>query len=338
MKRSGILSALIFGILAVSLPPLNFVNEAAADELKMATFFTDLALVPVYVADKLGFYGGMKIVPVKMSAGQVSSAMENGSVDIHSFATPGVTAAEAGLDVKMIMALVENFTASLVCLPDVKNLADLAGKKVAVHAVNFQPHRLMEYALSKAGVDPKSVEFRGLGNSANRLAALKSGDVSCAVLYPPYDEYAKRLGYKVLLTGYNLPRQPDQAFWVKGADLQNAARRAQFRVLVSGTLKAIGWLNDSKNKAEAIPLIIEAMGLEKMADGLLADLEKLGQKPGMSVKNLAADMAEEIYGQGRRMWSQTGRFTSDEARTLAELTLGKPFADPARLFDLSLLP
>lgn len=333
------ISALIFGILAISFLPVDQAFSANATELKMATYFTDLALVPVYVADKLGFYGSMKIQPVKMSAGQVSAALENKSVDVHSFATPGVTAVDAGLDVKMIMALVENFTASLVCSPDVNSLADLAGRKVAVHAVNFQPHRLMEYALRNAGVDPKNVDFRAAGNSANRLAALKSGAVSCAVLYPPYDSYAKRLGFKVLLNGYDFPRQPDQAFWVKGSDLNDAARRAQFQVLVSGTLKAIGWLNDPKNKAEAMALIIEAMGLEKMADGLLADLEKkFGKKPGMDVNDVAADMAKEIYNDGRRMWSRTGRFTADEARTLAELTLGRPVSDPGKYFDLSLLP
>lgn len=338
MKRL-VISAVIFGILTASLLPVDLASSVDVSELKMAIFFTDLALLPVYTADKLGFYGNMKIVPVNMGVGQVSAALENGSIDVHNSGSSGVIAVNAGLDVKMVMALVEYFTASLVVSEDVKSLADLADKKIAVNTLNFQPHRLMEHALRNAGVDPKSVDFRALGNSANRFAALKSGVVSAAVLYPPYDSVAKRLGFKVLLTGYDLPRQPDQAFWVKGSDLVDPIKRKEFSRLVMGTLKAIKWMNDPANKTKTMLFIVEAMELEKLVGGLLDDLErKLGKKPKITAKKLAMNMAKEIYNDGLRMWSQTGRFSVEEVKALVEPILGKPVSNPEKYFDLSLLP
>jgi NitT/TauT family transport system substrate-binding protein len=67
--------------------------------------------------------------------------------------------------------------------PDVKTLADLAGKTIAVQSRGDTMEIAARLALEQHGVDPDSVSYIAVGyGSAQRLAALQTGSTAAAIL------------------------------------------------------------------------------------------------------------------------------------------------------------
>ena len=65
----------------------------------------------------------------------------------------------------------------LVTRREVKNAVDLKGKRIGISRFGSSSEFGARVLLKKAGVDPKDVSILQIGNEAERLAALKSGNI-----------------------------------------------------------------------------------------------------------------------------------------------------------------
>jgi NitT/TauT family transport system substrate-binding protein len=75
---------------------------------------------------------------------------------------------------------------------DIKSVADLKGKQIAVSAPNSMPDTLARAALAKYGVSVSDVKLAALGGDNDRYKALVSGVVEAAVVSNEYEPEAPK--------------------------------------------------------------------------------------------------------------------------------------------------
>jgi NitT/TauT family transport system substrate-binding protein len=142
-----------------------------------------------------------------------------------------VTSRLAGADTTIVVGLVNTFPYTLISAPDIKEVAQLKDKKVAISRFGSATDVATRVALRKVGLNAdRDVAMIQIGAQNARFAALRAGSVQAAVITPPFTLTARKLGFKSLLNmvELNLPtsqsavlttdsvlrRQPDLALKV----------------------------------------------------------------------------------------------------------------------------
>ena len=83
---------------------------------------------------------------------------------------------------------------------DIQTGAQLKGKRVAVSRFGSSSDFILRFALRKAGLDPeKDVAILQIGNSPDRLAAMKNGQISGTMLTVEDRWAAEKFGFRTLL-------------------------------------------------------------------------------------------------------------------------------------------
>lgn len=95
-------------------------------------------------------------------------------------------------------------THSLLARPEIKQPADLKGKKIGINRVGSNPHYFAVQALRRSGIEPAEVNFMQSGGSPETLAALLSGSLDAASLNPPADAQAIARGLHYVVFGPEL--------------------------------------------------------------------------------------------------------------------------------------
>jgi NitT/TauT family transport system substrate-binding protein len=96
----------------------------------------------------------------------------------------------------------------LISAPEIKDVAQLRGKKVAISRFGSATDVATRVALRKVGLNAeRDVTILQIGAQNARFAALKAGSVDAAVITPPFTLTARTLGFKSLLNmvDLNLP-------------------------------------------------------------------------------------------------------------------------------------
>jgi NitT/TauT family transport system substrate-binding protein len=184
--------------------------------------------------------------PVAMDTligGQVQIAMEGGSL----------VSADTTAQKLAFIAGVENGFNQFIAYskPDIKSLADLKGKTLAVGTPASAASIVFELMVKSAGLDPKKdVKWIYAGTPAAEWAALQQGQVDGATLVWPFDIQAQQAGFKVVGDGKQMK--------IAGASLTVGAQRDWLKnngPLAQNFLKALtesSYLaNTDKAKAEA---------------------------------------------------------------------------------------
>jgi NitT/TauT family transport system substrate-binding protein len=110
-----------------------------------------------------------------------------------------VTSRLAGADTTMLIGLVNTFPYTLISAPEIKEVNDLKGKKVAISRFGSATDVATRFALRKVGLNAdRDVTMLQIGAQNARFAALKAGSVQAAVITPPFTLTARKLGYKSL--------------------------------------------------------------------------------------------------------------------------------------------
>ena len=113
---------------------------------------------------------------------QALAALISGNIQIAT-AGAGETlgAAVGGAQLSIVASPSPVFAGNIYARPEIKNPADLKGKKVAITSAGGTYDTLLRASLPKMGLQPdKDVTFISTGSIDNALAALLTGSVSCA--------------------------------------------------------------------------------------------------------------------------------------------------------------
>jgi ABC-type nitrate/sulfonate/bicarbonate transport system substrate-binding protein len=108
--------------------------------------------------------------------------------------------------------------------PEIRRLRDLQHRTVGVGALGALTHQLIYAALRKHGVDPATVRFVSIGNSATIFRALQAGDVDAGFGETDVFDNQAHYGVHALEDGVlwrELPEFPNQASFASIAALRD---------------------------------------------------------------------------------------------------------------------
>ncbi|MGE0426420.1 MAG: ABC transporter substrate-binding protein [Hydrogenophaga sp.] len=127
--------------------------------------------------------------------------------------------ADSGFDVRIIALLDTSDGADVVlAAPDVRALADLRGRSIAVEEASVGT-LVLERLLKKAGLTSADVSVVKM-ESTQHLTALQSGRVSVAVSYAPIEGAIRRAGYRRIFDSRQMPGEILDVLVVRGEVLR----------------------------------------------------------------------------------------------------------------------
>jgi ABC-type nitrate/sulfonate/bicarbonate transport system substrate-binding protein len=231
-------------------------------KVTVATVATDSG-AQAFIAEKKGFFAAHGLdVELQVLAGvpELAAAVQSGHAQFALSSPLSVaSAAEKGIPFKLVAPGVltsdENPGAWILAgngEKDVHSVADLAGKTIAVNALNTLFHLATLALLEDKGVDTSSVQFVTVNFPAIGQA-LQSGQVSAGVVVSPFAEQAQATGAARKLSGVFGSVNHGKPFlgsaWFGQADYiaKNADVADRFRAAIAD---ASGWANDQANEVE----------------------------------------------------------------------------------------
>jgi NitT/TauT family transport system substrate-binding protein len=167
----------------------------------------------VWLGEDQGFYKkhGLDVTSVFTGSGSVTSqALIAGEAKLASTSVgPTAAAVSAGADLVILAGTIHILPYQFWVLPQVRQPADLKGKRVAISTFGSGSHLAAEVALQSLGLDPirDKIAIMQVGTQPDRVAALASGRVDATPLEPGFGQAAKEKGLTVMadLTKADVP-------------------------------------------------------------------------------------------------------------------------------------
>jgi ABC-type nitrate/sulfonate/bicarbonate transport system substrate-binding protein len=160
-------------------------RPAPLETIKVA-FAADAAIYgPYFAAIDKGYFAeeGLEIDIVKAGGGVSTPALVSGELQYSTSATSVVSAAIQGAPVKVILTSADRAAYQMwSSTPDVRTLADLAGKPVGVQARGDTFEIATRLLLHKHGIDPNAVIYAAIGTGGQRLLAMQTASVAAMAI------------------------------------------------------------------------------------------------------------------------------------------------------------
>jgi NitT/TauT family transport system substrate-binding protein len=181
---------------------------------------------PLWVAKKLGYFEQLnldvELQPGPPGGANIVSLVAEKQADC-SFPSPGVLAAsiDAGIPVMLGWEMFggQVFDIALPADSEVKSIADLAGKTIALGSVGWQP--IIDPMLAEAGVDLKSVKYVEAGQQWGQMVDQKQADAALA--WEGLRAQWLSIGLKLkFLIGSEFSKDPSNGYVIRSADVNDA--------------------------------------------------------------------------------------------------------------------
>jgi ABC-type nitrate/sulfonate/bicarbonate transport system substrate-binding protein len=144
--------------------------------------------------------------------------------------------------------------------PDIKSITDLKGKVIGISAVRNGEVWLTTQLLEKAGLKKGDYDYKVVGVSPQKVAALKSGSIAATILFQPSAELAIKEGFPALARYGTLRAHPPILYVL---NKEWAAKDASGKRAAQVIRKAHDWLWNPANKAEALAILMKVTKREK---------------------------------------------------------------------------
>ena len=159
----------------------------------------------VWLGEDQGFYKkhGLDVTSVFTGSGSVTSqALMAGEAKVASTSVgPTAGAVGAGGDLMIMAGTIHILPYQFWVLPQVRQGADLKGKRAAISTFGSGSHLAVEVALQQLGLDPArdKIAIIQVGQQPERVAALLSGRIDATALDPGFAQAAKDKGLTLML-------------------------------------------------------------------------------------------------------------------------------------------
>ncbi len=194
--------------------------QAQAQPANVTIAYTSISpqYAPVWIAKEAGFFknNGVNAQLVYMRGGILATqALVSNDVNFISAGGGGVVdAVLGGAEIFIVASPINQEPQVLVAKKEIKEIAQLKGKKLAVNSLAGPSMLSLKMILAASGLDPdRDVSYLATGPSASRYGALQLGQVDATTLTPPFTSAARKAGYTLF---ENIPG-------MKEAELPNAA-------------------------------------------------------------------------------------------------------------------
>jgi ABC-type nitrate/sulfonate/bicarbonate transport system substrate-binding protein len=210
--------------------------------LRVSTLFVGSSLLPIWIAQDLGYYSraGMDMELISMQSNLSATALLAGEVDV-IFGTPQVPlsllSSKNPPNFVVIAAWGSGSEHWLVVNPSIKSVKELEGKALATSRPKSADHGYQLAILERNGVDARRVTFLSAGGQAERVAAVESGKVIGSMVNRYYALMLKNKGFRPIekLERPDYPFPP-AIFVVKRDSLQT--KRSALKTFLLGLIEA----------------------------------------------------------------------------------------------------
>jgi NitT/TauT family transport system substrate-binding protein len=217
--------------------------------------------MPVIVAKDLGLYKkyGVEVDFVALDGGvKVYRAMLSGNIDVAT-APAAVTAVgiSKGAKVKAILANTDKFEASMVVRDNVKDMADLKGKRIGIQQPGGFADILSKNVLRAAHIDVKDVHFVTI--ATEDVPALVADQVDTAILHVEQELFAKEKVPSLHAIARMWELQPKTVY--NFLDVTEATIQAKSKALegfVKANIEATRIMYS--DKAKVLPILVKHTG------------------------------------------------------------------------------
>lgn len=255
--------------------------RAAESLQKIRVGFPSLAFsyMPYYVAQEKGFLQkyGLEAEYIQMRTPIQPQAVINGNINFFPSVSTGISAAVAGLPLRIVLNFCDGSPWMLVTQKEINKPQELIGKTVAVSGIRTAPHYYLQAALKKWEISEKDVSIISTGGTADSFLALTTNRVAGTVLTPPFDDKAVSLGYKKFMFLGDLVPIP----YVGVVTSQNeiTKNRETVRRTLAALTDSVGWIR--ANRDDSIKMIADKFRVNRSeAEQTYATLIKIMNKDG----------------------------------------------------------
>ena len=256
----GSFKALLLGAaMAVLLTP------ARAETKLTVIVFPGVQNLPMFAAQAKGLFAKRDLaVDLKFTpnSDELRNGLAEGRYQIAHSAVDNAFALKdkANVDIAVVLGGDDSFN-RLIVQPEIKSLADIKGKTVAVDAVNTAYAFQLYEMLRQKGLNKGDYEVKSVGGTGQRLDAMtKDKTFAAAMMNPPFSIRAEKAGLKAIDTAAAAlgAYQGSSAFVLRSWGAANADTIVKY---VQAYIEGLRWMLDSKNKGEAVALLVDRLKL-----------------------------------------------------------------------------
>ena len=217
---------------------------------------------PIYSGLKKGYYAEADITLDMIftpSSGALVQQLASGSLQaaLSTGITDPIYAIDKGAPIAIVRLEIQSPPYAMIAKPAIKSLAELKGKTIMIDGPKGTTKIYVERMLAKHGVKPADYDALFAGATSARFAALQSGAIDATVLIPPFNFYAESAGFSNL--GLTIEYTPELPFSGAVVNTNWAAKnKATLDKLLAVHKKSMAWFLDTKNREEAIAVMVEA--------------------------------------------------------------------------------
>ena len=217
---------------------------------------------PLLVAKENRFFeqAGIDVEMINITPTIAVTALVSGDIQYVIFAGTTLNAAVRGLPVKLVMVYNDRPLFSLMSRPDIRSIKELKGKVLGVATLTSGESFLSRRLLKDVGIDAdKEMILRVIGNTPDRLQALRTGAVDATTLTLPVDIHAERLGLRRLAFMGDTLESINGGFGVSERWLQQ--RPDQVRKMIAVAFR--GMAHARAQRQDSVALIMSKWKLER---------------------------------------------------------------------------
>lgn len=281
-KKDGLVLKLVF---AIALFLFNPAIPAEARKVAVGVPVLDVTQSALYVARDRGYYQkeGLDVDLILMRGGVANQALIAGNVEFTTVPTAGLQAALQGASLKVILSTFHKPMFWLYSRPEIRNIKDLRGKKVAVSSLGAAGDSALRELIKKNGMDEnREVAILAIGTTATRLGALSTGVVDAAMMTFPHNITAAESGFRELL-----PFIASDIIQLQGAIVTREGLLGSDPGVVEKFLRATikGIIYYSTNRSGAVPILARNTHSQEILATKVYDLVK----PALTPEGILSD-------------------------------------------------
>ncbi|MSP39277.1 MAG: ABC transporter substrate-binding protein [Deltaproteobacteria bacterium] len=261
-------------------------DAATLEKVRIGYSVGGLIPFPLIVAKENRFFeqAGLDVELINIPPTIAVTALVSGDIQYVIFAGTTLNAAVRGLPVKLVMVYNDRPLFSLMSKAEIRSIKELKGKVLGVATLTSGESFMSRRLLKDAGIDAdKEMILRVIGNTPDRLQALRAGSVDATTLTTPVDIIAERMGLRRLAFMGDTLESINGGFGVSDRWLQQ--RPDQVRKMIAVAFR--GMSHARAQRQDSIALIMSKWKLER-------------------------DVAEKAFDSTINTWAENG-IASDQA-------------------------
>jgi ABC-type nitrate/sulfonate/bicarbonate transport system substrate-binding protein len=246
--------------LALLSAPLGHAAERGLEKVRIAVSSKSLGFLDTWAAKERGFYRkhGLDAEIIAMRPPLTIGAIQAGEIDYAIGASTISRGSISGAPVRLVTLALRTSFHTLVARPQIKSIADLKGKNIAV-TIGAADDFVARHLIRRAGFDARDFSFVNMGGSDSRFPALHAGSIDATPLSLPFFVIAKRQGFTLLGSAADVIEMATVGIGTSTRKIQQ--EREQVKKMVRAQLDTLSWIKNQK--AEVVPFLQKFFGLDE---------------------------------------------------------------------------